>query len=122
MSNKICLCAICRKMLYEGDQMADCKVWDLDGELDYIELAHRQCAIDSGDERWVYEFENPNRDEYEYEDTMTDVEADADVLRSAGYGTDEDYGFFGYEDYNMIGGDNFYDEVERDHDEPFEGE
>ena len=26
---------------------------------------------------------------------MTDVEADADTLKSAGYGTDEDYGFFG---------------------------
>jgi len=25
---------------------------------------------------------------------MTDVEADADTLRSAGYGTDEDYGLF----------------------------
>ena len=26
---------------------------------------------------------------------MTDVEADADALASAGYGTDEDYGCFG---------------------------
>lgn len=26
---------------------------------------------------------------------MTDVEADADTLASAGYGTDEDYGYFG---------------------------
>ena len=30
-----------------------------------------------------------------YEDSMTDVEADADTLASAGYGTDEDYGFYG---------------------------
>lgn len=29
---------------------------------------------------------------------MSDVEADADTLASAGWGTDEDYGFFG-EDY-----------------------
>lgn len=28
-------------------------------------------------------------------DGMTDVEADADTLRSCGWGTDEDYGFFG---------------------------
>jgi len=28
-------------------------------------------------------------------DTMTDVEADADTLASAGMGTDEDYGYFG---------------------------
>jgi hypothetical protein len=26
---------------------------------------------------------------------MTDVEADADTLASAGYGTDEDYGYYG---------------------------
>lgn len=26
---------------------------------------------------------------------MTDVEADADTLRSAGWGTDEDYGYYG---------------------------
>jgi hypothetical protein len=31
----------------------------------------------------------------EPEDSMTDVEADADTLASAGMGTDEDYGFFG---------------------------
>lgn len=28
---------------------------------------------------------------------MTDVEADADTLRSIGWGTDEDYGYFGDE-------------------------
>lgn len=30
-------------------------------------------------------------DEEPYEDSMSDVEADADVLKSAGWGTDEDY-------------------------------
>lgn len=29
------------------------------------------------------------------DDGMTDAEADADVLASAGWGTDEDYGYFG---------------------------
>ena len=33
----------------------------------------------------------------EPDDGMTDVEADADTLRMAGMGTDEDYGFFGSE-------------------------
>lgn len=39
--------------------------------------------------------------ENEYEDTepsdgfRDDVEADADVLRMAGFGTDEDYGYYG---------------------------
>ena len=33
------------------------------------------------------------------DDRMTDVEADADTLRGAGMGTDEDYGYFGGDDY-----------------------
>lgn len=33
------------------------------------------------------------------DDGMSDVEADADTLRSAGWGTDEDYGYFGEDDY-----------------------
>jgi len=32
---------------------------------------------------------------------MSDVEADADTLASAGWGTDEDYGWYGYEDAAM---------------------
>jgi len=31
-------------------------------------------------------------------DGMSDVEADADTLRSAGWGTDEDYGYYGEDD------------------------
>lgn len=30
---------------------------------------------------------------------MTDVEADADTLRSVGWGTDEDYGYYGQDEY-----------------------
>jgi len=40
--------------------------------------------------------ENP--DYYDEPDDMTDVEADADTLKSAGWGTDEDYGYFGEEE------------------------
>ena len=36
-------------------------------------------------------------------DTWTDVEADADTLTSAGWGTDEDYGYYGGEDAAMEG-------------------
>lgn len=32
-------------------------------------------------------------------DTMTDAEADADTLANAGWGTDEDYGYFGGDDW-----------------------
>jgi hypothetical protein len=44
--------------------------------------------------------DDPNYDmdwppDEEPEDNMTDVEADADTLRIAGMGTDEDYGYFG---------------------------
>ena len=45
----------------------------------------------------VSEFDAEREMDYrdEPEDNMTDVEADADTLASAGYGTDEDYGYFG---------------------------
>ena len=35
----------------------------------------------------------------EPEQFLSDAEADADALSSAGWGTDEDYGYFGKEDY-----------------------
>lgn len=58
-------------------------------------------------------------DEPEFDDScgMTDMEADADVLRNAGMGTDEDYGLF-HDDYEG----SYHDHLERDHDEPYEGE
>jgi len=37
-------------------------------------------------------------EEYETEYDMSDVEADADTLVSIGWGTDEDYGYYG-DDY-----------------------
>jgi hypothetical protein len=42
-----------------------------------------------------FDVEEPN----EPEDNMTDVEADADTLRCCGMGTDEDYGYFGDNDF-----------------------
>lgn len=36
----------------------------------------------------------PIFEDEEHEDNMSDVEADADTLASAGWGTDEDYGMF----------------------------
>ena len=43
-ANVICCCAFCREHIYEGDKMADKKVFDFEGDLDYIELAHVECA------------------------------------------------------------------------------
>ena len=43
----------------------------------------------------VYDSHDEGNAPFDREDGMTDVEADADTLASAGYGTDEDYGYFG---------------------------
>lgn len=43
-----------------------------------------------------------NEDDYEREredNFRDDVDADANTLASAGYGTDEDYGYYGESDY-----------------------
>ena len=53
-------------------------------------------ALDNNGEEFDKEFDGePN---YFDDQFANDMEADADVLRSAGMGTDEDYGFFGYPD------------------------
>lgn len=58
----------------------DCEAWhEVNGSLD--------------DSEWS------DGDDDSHEDKMTDVEADADTLRSAGYGTDEDYGYYGGDDW-----------------------
>lgn len=40
-----------------------------------------------------------NYDDYEEDPFRDDVEADADTLRNVGWGTDEDYGFFGDDEF-----------------------
>jgi hypothetical protein len=72
------------------------------GEEPSQEEQHEQWLADQND-RDDHDFDDDD-DEFEPGDEpheMSDVEADADTLKSAGYGTDEDYG-----DY----GDNFYEE------------
>ena len=60
--------------------------WQITGKLDSLgaadlEYLHAQIAVE------LREWDN-----IDYEDNLTDVEADADTLASAGWGTDEDYG------------------------------
>lgn len=65
------------------------------------------CGMDYNDSDSMFEQEYD--DSYDYDDEpqdMTDVEADADTLASAGWGTDEDYGYYGEDEY--AGG--YYDE------------
>jgi hypothetical protein len=53
-------------------------------------------ARDAGDMSGEIEMEEDTDDDYGDEGPqMTDAEADADTLASAGWGTDEDYGYFG---------------------------
>ena len=60
--------------------------WQITGKLAGLDIAdleylHAQIAVE------LREWDN-----IDYEDNLTDVEADADTLASAGWGTDEDYG------------------------------
>lgn len=63
------------------------------GELDSIELAHIVCAVESGQEGWDWSLEHEEEPDFEFDDGM-DGDA-ASALASAGWGTDEDYGYYG---------------------------
>lgn len=52
---EVCLCAVCRRMLYDVDSLADHYVYKL-GELAYIELAHVACAkADDSGTPWTWD-------------------------------------------------------------------
>jgi hypothetical protein len=40
----ICSCSVCRDGCYTSQELADHYVYDVEGELDYIEIAHVECA------------------------------------------------------------------------------
>lgn len=85
------MCYVCRensakeKKEMENDTNVDCEC-----------NADKACdpCIDGGLYKGVPVHSNDN---YPEDDNMTDAEADADTLRSCGWGTDEDYGYFGDE-------------------------
>ena len=61
--------------------------WQLTGkidDLDYADLVNLRANIEFA--LWDYD------SKWMTEDNLTDAEADADTLASAGWGTDEDYG------------------------------
>jgi len=60
-------------------------------------LSERQVGLLTEAELWLQEDEVEVRDYWN--DIADDVEADADTLRSAGWGTDEDYGYYGGDEY-----------------------
>ena len=61
--------------------------WQITGkidDLDYADLVNLKANVEFA--LWDYD------SKWMTEDNLTDVEADADTLASAGWGTDEDYG------------------------------
>ena len=60
-------------------------------------LSQRQADLLTEAELWLQEDEVEVRDYWN--DIASDMEADADALVSAGMGTDEDYGYFGGDEY-----------------------
>ena len=60
-------------------------------------LSQRQADLLTEAELWLEEDEIEVRDYCN--DIASDVEADADTLASAGWGTDEDYGYFGGDEF-----------------------
>lgn len=68
------------------------------GSVAEIFIEDRQVTINFGDHYLVFladDVEIYVPEVEEHDQFLTDAEADADVLRSAGWGTDEDYGHFG---------------------------
>ena len=90
-----------RDMYYIVDEDGLSRMFDVshDGLEDAIEVANEigtdvlRAKADEGDEL-VWSFETNGESEDEHDPFRSDAEADADVLASAGYGTDEDYGCF----------------------------
>tara|TARA_B100000745_G_scaffold150166_1_gene98170 strand:- start:1999 stop:2280 length:282 start_codon:yes stop_codon:yes gene_type:complete len=60
-------------------------------------LSQRQADLLTEAELWLQEDEVEIRDYWN--DIADDAEADADALASAGWGTDEDYGYYGGNEY-----------------------
>ena len=92
-----------RKVVTINDWIIDLKVDD-DGHLtlgieneDESKVIAVEEDLASNDTEWVDRFTTEKIEAAYAEelDGMSDVEADADTLRSAGFGTDEDYGYYG---------------------------
>jgi hypothetical protein len=78
---------------YDDANLSDVIAFGLDmlSDSQRVELAHYVASIPAYTDEQDDDFE-------EFGDGMTDAEADADTLASAGWGTDEDYGLYGGQD------------------------
>lgn len=68
--------------------------FDVAAERDYVEACDYFDSLD-GQDVSEYDDEPEYADDEPWDGFRDDVEADADTLASAGYGTDEDYGCYG---------------------------
>jgi len=66
---------------------------------DWLDGLENRCVVCGGPQLGVHYHEIDDDDDDDYEDGLSDIEADAMTLASAGWGTDEDYGYYGSEEY-----------------------
>lgn len=89
----------------EYDSVLGCYVWWYDGcglclGAETMEQAEAEVQMHVDNGEYPEDAILPEgEEEVEYDPFRDDVEADADVLRMAGFGTDEDYGVWGSEEY-----------------------
>jgi hypothetical protein len=77
---------------YDGNDMA---------HQDGATAAAYHAGYQDGAEQYVIDSEDEDYpDEYNDDDGLTDAEADAMTLAGAGWGTDEDYGYYGENDFD----------------------
>lgn len=92
MSQTICACAICREDItqeqMEAKTLADNKVYDWEGDLDYIELAHRDCA----------RREDPEGHSWEWDEDPADAVRDEAYEADAAFNEARDFPYAAWED------------------------
>lgn len=69
---------------------------DYEDYLDRMDLAQFDDDYSEDDDQTEFD-DGVNQYDEPFDGFRDDVEADADVLRSLGWGTDEDYGYYGEE-------------------------
>ena len=78
MKTKLCACVVCKQMTFEGDDIVQKPFYEIDGSLNYIELAHRSCLPKWSEfDDWGDEEEMSSADEnyYDWLDHLEQMEA-----------------------------------------------
>ena len=75
------------------NQQDDLRYEAFDNPHAFCDHAYGICEVDDDD----FGYEDEEFEDEVFEDSLSDAEADAMTLAGAGWGTDEDYGYFGDE-------------------------